>query len=195
MTTEELSPEFARWPRQRQAAFDAGLLERITLTLDRETVSWFKGRAGEDGPIWMMLADHALKHHAERAQELQSQKGGITVEPEDHVQTARHLMARADQEMADAGNLRIASELQWGAFIQCIIAKGETLRMPGKSHEDFEDVARHLDSITGDHTWRRRYAEAEKLHHNFLHGSLTDRDAQAIILKTREATLELLTTL
>lgn len=68
MTLEELSPESAKWHRERQAAFDAGLLERVTIVLDRETIDWFKHQTGEDGPIggtkWMMLAEKTLQEHA-----------------------------------------------------------------------------------------------------------------------------------
>lgn len=70
MTLDELSPEGAKWFRERKAAFDAGLLEYVTIVLDRETIDWFKHQTGEDGPIggtkWMMLAEKTLKEHARR---------------------------------------------------------------------------------------------------------------------------------
>ena len=68
MTLEEISPEAAKWHRERRAAFEAGLLERITLTLDRETIDWFKAQTGEDGGTrWMDLAEETLRQHAARA--------------------------------------------------------------------------------------------------------------------------------
>ena len=60
VTTEQLSPEFAAWARERQTALDAGLIEHVTLTLDRDTIDWFKAQTGEDGESggtrWMDLA-------------------------------------------------------------------------------------------------------------------------------------------
>ena len=70
MTTEELSPEFAKWAEERQAAFEAGLLEQVTITLDRETINWFKAQTGEDGETggtkWMALVERTLQKHAGR---------------------------------------------------------------------------------------------------------------------------------
>lgn len=70
MTLDELSPEGAKWFQEREAAFDAGLLEYVTIVLDRETIDWFKHQTGEDGPIggtkWMMLAEKTLQEHARR---------------------------------------------------------------------------------------------------------------------------------
>ena len=71
MTAEDLSPEFAKWARERQAALESGLIEHITLTLDRDTINWFKAKTGEDGPIggtkWMMLAEQTLREFAQKA--------------------------------------------------------------------------------------------------------------------------------
>ena len=70
MTTEELSPEFAKWAEERQAAFEAGLLEQVTITLDRKTVNWFKAQTGEDGKTggtkWITLVEQTLQQHAGR---------------------------------------------------------------------------------------------------------------------------------
>ena len=70
MTLEELSPESAKWHRERKAAFDAGLIEKVTIVLDRETINWFKRQTGEDGPIggtkWMMLVEKTLQEHTRR---------------------------------------------------------------------------------------------------------------------------------
>ena len=69
-TTEELFPEAAKWHRERKAAFEAGLLENITITLDQETINWFKAQTGEDGETggtkWMMLVEKTLREHARR---------------------------------------------------------------------------------------------------------------------------------
>ena len=68
MTTEELSPEFAKWAEERQAAFEAGLLEHVTITLDRDTINWFKAQTSEDGETggtkWMTLVEKTLREHA-----------------------------------------------------------------------------------------------------------------------------------
>ena len=70
MTTEELSREFAQWAEERQAAFETGLLEHVTITLDRETINWFKAQTGEDGETggtkWMMLVEKTLQECAQR---------------------------------------------------------------------------------------------------------------------------------
>ena len=69
-STEELFPEAAKQARERRAALEAGLIERITLTLDRETILWFKAQTGEDGERggteWMALAAETLRQHASR---------------------------------------------------------------------------------------------------------------------------------
>ena len=71
MTTGELSHEFARWAEERQAAFETGLLEHVTITLDRETIGWFKAQTGEDGETggtkWMMLVEKTLQEHARQS--------------------------------------------------------------------------------------------------------------------------------
>ena len=70
MTTEELSPEFAKWAEERQAAFKAGLLEHVTITLDRNTINWFKAQTGEHGETggtkWMTLVEKTLWQRARR---------------------------------------------------------------------------------------------------------------------------------
>ena len=67
---DELFPESAKWHRERKAAFDNGLIERVAIVLDRETIDWFKHQTGEDGPIggtkWMMLVEKTLQEHARR---------------------------------------------------------------------------------------------------------------------------------
>ena len=69
-TTEELFPEAAKWHRERKDAFEAGLIEDVTITLDRETIDWFKSQTGEDGETggtkWMMLVEKTLQEHARR---------------------------------------------------------------------------------------------------------------------------------
>ncbi len=69
-TSEQLSPEFAMWAKERQAALKAGLLEHVTITLDRDTINWFKAQTGEDGDTggtkWLALAEKTLQEHARR---------------------------------------------------------------------------------------------------------------------------------
>ena len=48
-TTQELFSEaYERAVRQKKA-LKAGLIQRATVTLDRETIAWFKAETGEDG--------------------------------------------------------------------------------------------------------------------------------------------------
>ena len=48
-TTQELFPEaYERAVRQKEA-LKSGLIQRVTVTLDRETIAWFKAQTGEDG--------------------------------------------------------------------------------------------------------------------------------------------------
>jgi len=73
-TTKELFPESFKWHRERKAALEARLIERVTLTLDRETIDWFKAQTGEDkeagGTKWMNLIETTLRQHTQ--QEVQS---------------------------------------------------------------------------------------------------------------------------
>ena len=58
------------WAKERQAALKAGLLEHVTITLDRDTINWFKAQTGEDGDTggtkWLALAEKTLQEHARR---------------------------------------------------------------------------------------------------------------------------------
>ena len=66
-TTQELFPEaYERAARQKEA-LKAGLIQRVTVTLDRETIAWFKAQTGEDGETggtrWPELAAVTLRDH------------------------------------------------------------------------------------------------------------------------------------
>ena len=69
-STSELFPDYVKWAEERQAALEAGLIQCVTITLDRETVNWFKSQAGEDGETggakWMVLLEKTLREHARR---------------------------------------------------------------------------------------------------------------------------------
>lgn len=69
-STSELFPEYVKWSAERKAALEAGLIQRVTITLDQETVNWFKSQTGEDGETggtkWMMLLEKTLREHARR---------------------------------------------------------------------------------------------------------------------------------
>ena len=64
-TTGELFPEFAERARERNAALKAGLIQEVTITLDRETIAWFKAKTGEDGDTggtaWLALVQETLQ--------------------------------------------------------------------------------------------------------------------------------------
>ena len=66
-TTQELFPEaYERAVRQKEA-LKAGLIQRVTVTLDRETIAWFKAQAGEEGETggtrWLELVAQTLRDH------------------------------------------------------------------------------------------------------------------------------------
>ena len=69
-TTKELFPQSFKWHEDRKAALDAGLIEQVTITLDRETINWFKTQTGEDGETggtkWVILVEQTLQEHARR---------------------------------------------------------------------------------------------------------------------------------
>ena len=58
---------YARAVRQREA-LKAGLIQRVNITLDRETIAWFKAQMGEDGETggtqWLELVAQTLRDHA-----------------------------------------------------------------------------------------------------------------------------------
>ena len=63
--TQELFPEaYARAVRQKEA-LKAGLIQRVNITLDRETIAWFKAQMGEDGETggtrWLELVAQTLR--------------------------------------------------------------------------------------------------------------------------------------
>ena len=68
-TTQELFPDFYEWAVQQQEDLDAGLIERVTVTLDRKTIAWFKAQTGEDGETggtrWLDLVAQTLQEHAQ----------------------------------------------------------------------------------------------------------------------------------
>ena len=68
-TTQELFPEaHGRSVRQRESLKD-GLIQRVTVTLDRETIAWFRAQTGEDGETggtrWLELVARTLRDHAQ----------------------------------------------------------------------------------------------------------------------------------
>ena len=69
-TTQELFPEAYEWHKQRKAALESGLIEHVTITLDWDTISWFKAQTGEDGETggtkWMMLIERTLRERAQQ---------------------------------------------------------------------------------------------------------------------------------
>ena len=45
------------------------MIQRVTVTLDRETIAWFKSQTGEDGETggtrWLELVELTLRDHAQ----------------------------------------------------------------------------------------------------------------------------------
>ena len=52
---------------RQNEALKAGLIQRVNITLDRETIAWFKAQTGEDGETggtrWLDLVAQALRDH------------------------------------------------------------------------------------------------------------------------------------
>ena len=68
-TTLELFPEAYEWAVRQKEALKDGVIQRVTVTLDRETVAWFKAQTGEDGKtggtLWLELVAQTLRDHAQ----------------------------------------------------------------------------------------------------------------------------------
>ena len=68
-TTQELFPKAYEWAVRQQKALEAGLIQRVTVTLDRKTIAWFKAQTGEDGETggtrWLELVTQTLRDHTE----------------------------------------------------------------------------------------------------------------------------------
>ena len=77
-TTQELFPEAYEQAMREKEALKAGLIERVTVTLDRETIAWFKAQTRKDGKTggtrWLELVAQTLRDHvrANAGQELPS---------------------------------------------------------------------------------------------------------------------------
>ena len=67
-TTQELFPEAYEREVRRKEALKAGIIQRVPVTLDRETIAWFKAQTGEDGETggtrWLELVAQTLRDHA-----------------------------------------------------------------------------------------------------------------------------------
>ena len=68
-TTQELFPKACEWAARQKEALKEGLIQRVTVTLDRETIAWFKAQTGEDGETggtrWLELVAQTLRDHAQ----------------------------------------------------------------------------------------------------------------------------------
>ena len=67
-TTQELFPEAYEGAVRQKEALKDDLIQRVTVTLDRETIAWFKAQTGEDGETggtrWLELVAQTLRNHA-----------------------------------------------------------------------------------------------------------------------------------
>lgn len=67
-STQELFPDVAKWAEEWKAALESGVIERVTLTLDKDTIDWLKAQTGENGETggtrWIRLAAKMLRDHA-----------------------------------------------------------------------------------------------------------------------------------
>ena len=68
--TSELFPEAHEQAVHRKEALQAGLIEVVSISLDRETINWYKARSGEDGETggtaWLALIEEAVRVYALR---------------------------------------------------------------------------------------------------------------------------------
>ena len=68
-TTQELFPETYELAVRQEKALEAGLIQRVTVTLDQETIAWFKAQTGEHGETsgtrWLELVAQILRDHAQ----------------------------------------------------------------------------------------------------------------------------------
>ena len=68
-STQELFPEAYELALRQKKALEAGLIQRVTVTLDQETIVWFKAQTGEDGETggtrWLELVAQTLRDHAQ----------------------------------------------------------------------------------------------------------------------------------
>ena len=68
-TTQDLFPDAYEWAVRQQKAVEAGHIQRVTVSLDRETIAWFKAQTGEDGETggtqWLELVAQILSDHAQ----------------------------------------------------------------------------------------------------------------------------------
>ena len=113
----------------------------------------------------------------------------------EHIEEARELARRAEEETRDGGNERIAAEFLWGAFAHCLITVALNDGLPHDSHGAFQRTAQHLDASDGGNKWRSRFGSAERLHYHFYHGNLPGGELRTHRQDTVEGTRELLTML
>ena len=63
--TSEVFPEAHEQALKRKVDLEAGHIETVLITLDQETINWFKSQTGEDGDTaWIALVEQAVQVHA-----------------------------------------------------------------------------------------------------------------------------------
>ena len=69
-TTKQLFPEAYERAMRQKEALETGLIQRVTVTLYRETIAWFKAQTEEDGKTggtqWLELIERVLQDHTKR---------------------------------------------------------------------------------------------------------------------------------
>ena len=111
---------------------------------------------------------------------------------EEHLSTARDLMARANQESQDGGNDVIAAEFLWGAFAHCLIVVAQNEGLPHDSHGAFIRIAQHMDAAQSGNRWRSYFGSGDQLHQHFYHGHLPAQELRSHTRQTNRCTLDLL---
>ena len=114
---------------------------------------------------------------------------------EEHINMARELVDRADNESKNGGNEMVAAELLWGAFAHCLITVAQNEGLPHNTHGAFGRIAQHLDHLQGANKWRSRFGSAERLHFHFYHGDLPAQEVETHRRQAAQGTSELLTAL
>ena len=93
----------------------------------------------------------------------------------EHAQISGEFSERANREFV-VGNRLIASELLWGAVAHAVVAVATDRNWPKNSHSAFKNAVRQLHHERNEPELLTFFDSAEKLHQNFYHNNLDDRE-------------------
>ncbi len=113
---------------------------------------------------------------------------------EERIRASGDFSALAGQLFA-AGNAMAGAEMLYGALTQVIIALAMVRGEPFQDHQHRRHVIRQLVAELNDHTIRRDFSEANRLHVYFYHRNMTPQRLADAAEATRELTNRLLSML